>query len=72
MQCMAPCVLTLVSLPAGVLAIVLFHQVAGLLVPHLYGHGFSSDIDRLYMLLPVLSAGILGDLAVAGVARRRL
>lgn len=67
-----PWLRTLISLPLGVAAIVMFHKGVGVLLPRLYGSDLSNDPDRLAMLGLTVVAGILGSFVVAGVARHRL
>lgn len=67
-----PWLRTLISLPLGVAAIVMFHKCVGVLLPRLYGSDLSNDPDRLAMLGLTVVAGILGSFVVAGVARHRL
>lgn len=67
-----PWLRTLLAFPAGVVSIGLFHQLAGLVLPALYGSDLATDRDRLLMLVLAVLAGVVGSFVVAFVARHRL
>ena len=67
-----PWIRTLMSMPAGVLTIELFHRLAAIVMPAVYASDLGNNPDRVGMLLLVVGAGISGCFAVAAIALHRL
>ena len=67
-----PWIRTVISLPLGLVAISLVHELAKLGLPQLYANDLANDADRTLMLLLSILAGIVGSFLVGAIARHRL
>ena len=67
-----PWIRTVISLPLGLVAISLVHELAKLGLPQLYANDLANDADRTLMLLLSILAGIVGSFVVGAIARHRL
>ncbi|HKT42436.1 MAG TPA: hypothetical protein VJQ86_08800 [Rhodanobacteraceae bacterium] len=63
---------TVIALPIGIVAINVFHQLAALLLPALYGGNLEYDSHRFQMLLLGMGAGVAGSFTMGAIARQRL
>lgn len=69
---LTPWLWTAVALPAGVMAIELFHKLGELVYPRLYASDLSNTTDRVSFLVAIVLAGMAGAFSVACIARHRL
>lgn len=67
-----PWLRSIIALPLGIVAIDLFHRLAALAAPELYGSLPDQDAQRMQMLLFAFAAGTLGSFVAAAIARHRL
>lgn len=67
-----PWLRTVASLPLGIVAILLFHQLMAALLPRLYAADLDNTTDRIWMLMLTVLAGMIGSVVVALVVRHRL
>lgn len=63
---------TVIALPIGIVVINVFHQLAAVLLPDLYGGSLEHDGHRLQMLLLGTGAGVAGSFAMGAITRRQL
>jgi hypothetical protein len=72
MQHLPPWLRTAIALPIGIVAINVFHQLAALLLPDLYGGSLEYDSHRFQMLVLGMGAGVTGSFTMGAIARQRL
>jgi hypothetical protein len=71
MRSLLPWARTAIALPAGVIAIELFHKFGEVVLPSLYASDLSNTTDRIRFMVAIVLAGITGAFTVGFIARHR-